>query len=564
MIVTASLVLLGAASAMFASRQPRPIAQDWVYTIDDSELAFYGHYALWGALAVALLASALVRTRWPRRVLHAIAHGGDQRAWANVCLAGVLVASGALLLRESVFLRQPIADDELTYRFEAQTLLHGRIMNPPPPEPPFYRNQFVVVGERGWYGQYPLGHPLVLAAFEVLHAGELAVPLLGFGSVLLTFAVGQRLFDRRRAWLACCLLLASPQFVLTHATQLSQPTSVFLMLLALLACVRMQDDPRLRWRLLLGAALGFGLIVRPMPGALFVAAAIASQLGQRGSHRARLRASLQLWPALPLIAAAVGLMLWVNHVESGSATVSAYQQLQGRYGWFYEHLDRIGSSLGVALLRQNFWLFGWPLSFAFVPFSRPRKAALAFWAMLAADYVYRIAVPKTVVATTGPVYVFEAVPLLALATVDGAAALRARLSQSVRDPAALLVSAVLAASCVSAVSFVPVQLGVIATGCNARTRVYRLLEQAHATRALVFADQLVSPERALTWALYPPNPSPSLEDELIFVRVPAGPEPVRTAIAFWKRHYADRRAFAFVDALGGPHILELNAHTPAP
>ena len=53
---------------------------------------------------------------------------------------------------EDVFLHQALADDELTYDFGAATLLHGRVVNPPPIPHEFLKNQFVVVtpdGPRG-------------------------------------------------------------------------------------------------------------------------------------------------------------------------------------------------------------------------------------------------------------------------------------------------------------------------------------------------------------------------------------------------------------------------------
>ena len=58
-------------------------------------------------------------------------------------------------------------------------------------------------------------------------------------------------------------------------------------------------------------------------------------------------------------------------------------------------------------------------------------------AMVIAEYAYRVVFPKTVVSATGPIYVTEIVPLLALASASGMAEIKRRTRRAWPSPRAL-------------------------------------------------------------------------------------------------------------------------------
>jgi hypothetical protein len=543
------------------------IAQGGVNHLVESEIVFYFWYALWGTGAAIAAVLALMQTRVPERVLGALA-AGLARPRVTVAVAALVVFASAIAFRAFALLNQAVADDEATYLFEAQTLLQGRLVNPLPQYSAYYTNQFIVLSDRAWYGQYPIGHPLLLALGELLQLGWLIVPLLGVCSVWLTYLVGVKLFEPKRAAAAACLLALSPQFVWTHATLLSQTSSACFMLLGAWALLRLQDEGRLGWACLAGLAWGFMLLIRPMPGVLLLGVALASH----GVSRWRVARpatprwgvfSLQLMAAAPGVALGIAGIALANYAESGSPFVSAYKTIHGNYGALAGGAGNVSNSFGGALVRQNFWLFGWTLSFAFLPFCRPRRSASLFWGMVAADYAYRLLVAKTVVGTTGPIYVFEAVPLLALASVDGALALAQRLGKlALARARAWVVAAVIASSLVGLVTFVPIEMRSAYLGSVARSRVFGLIERAGAERALIFANHLVMPDRLVSWAYFPPNPSPAFDDPFIFVRQPGGAGGPRVAYEFWKRQYPTRRAFLYTDTPRGQLFTELRADAP--
>ena len=91
-------------------------------------------------------------------------------------------------------------------------------------------------------------------------------------------------------------LKVSPQFVFTGATQLSQPTETLALLTALWALLRWEERPQAGWLLLGGAALGFAVLVRPLPGVLFVATLGAYLLVPAQSYVARFLGTFQEFP----------------------------------------------------------------------------------------------------------------------------------------------------------------------------------------------------------------------------------------------------------------------------
>jgi hypothetical protein len=149
---------------------------------------------------------------------------------------------------------------------------------------------------------------------------------------------------------------------------------------------------------------------------------------------------------------------------------------------------------------------------------------------------------------------------LTLAAANALQRIGASLSNARVRPSVVAVAATLA----GAISFVPIQLTAVAVGAATRQVVYDELAKSGAERALIFANAAVYPESAVTWAYYPDNPSPQLDDPWLFVRVPIMSDPRPRMHDFWRRRFPDRRAFLFVVGQGPPLFKELQSDWPRP
>lgn len=532
-----------------------------VSTISSSELVYYLWYAVYGLGAVAGFCGGLYLTRFSEWI-ESFFRSVISRPQVMLGFLAGFVFVGVISFRFLVLLNAPIADDESTYRFIAQTLLTGNLVNPIPEDAVFYKMQFVVMNKMGWFGKYPIGHPLLLAAGEWLQVPWLPGAVFTSLSLIITFFIGQKLFGNVASSIGVCLLALSPHFVATGATLLSQTSSTLFMLLGFWAFLCLREKKRLIWALWAGVFFGLGVLIRPMPGLFFVAAAAAVFVLDRqglsfGNHFKENFRFLGL-AAVPVFLVGV-VWLYINYKQSGSIFVTGIQEAGG-LGISNDRLAPIFLSLTGAFVRENFWLFGWPCSFLFVWFIRSKKSLALFWAIIAAELAYRVIAPKTVVATTGPIYVTEIVPLLALATGSGMIEVKRAFDKMGSALVKKAVISVVAASMIVAMlCFWPVQIKNISQNQQVWNNPSKILAYNGIKRALVFAPHFVPPESYASWAYYPPIPSPSLKDEIIFVK-PMFDEKgsVEPMLIFWKKHYSDRPAYVLGFDKGKAVFYQLN------
>jgi hypothetical protein len=529
------------------------------------ELAFLALFtffglAAWAAFAYAITGTAVAET------LASLARAAARRPVWCALAAGGLTTLACAWIGYEVLGGAVVTDDEHVYRFIAQTLRTGAVVAPSPgADLAFYFEQFVVITDAVRYGKYPLGHPLVLALAQVVGLERLAMPLVTGLIAWPLAAIGLRLLGPARTVLALALFATSPLVLFTGATYLSQPTSALCLVGGCALLLAGAGAVRSGALLCLGAGalFGFGVFVRPLPGVLFAAAAIGYLFMQ---HRtAALRDGRLPALAAPIALAALGLLL-VNRLQAGSALTSAYQTAQGLPGGgagFARLLTALdlpsgGMSIASNVIRLDAWLFGWPLSLAFVAFARRRGPQALCWAMLAAALVYRLVSPKAGVGTTGPQYLFEVAPLLCLLTADGLA----RLPDRMRAAAPVVV---LGGMCVSLTMFLPSRLGDLSLAGRAQNVVWDRIRQQGVTRALVFHDGVVPPHTGLSWAYFPRCNGPRLDDDVLFIRMMRAGDDLRVNEAFWRRHHPDRTAWYFEwEPGGGPRLVELGSYLSRP
>ncbi|MCP4196067.1 MAG: hypothetical protein GY762_02865 [Proteobacteria bacterium] len=520
-----------------------------ITNITASELVFYLWYFTFGVLAICFLSAALMRMSFLQKFEIELERFIEWRFF--VPSLALLLFGEIILFQYAILDYAPVTDDESVYVFIAKTLLKGRLVNPSPGDLEFFQNQFIIVNNDMWYGKYPIGHPLFLAVGELLALRFLVVPLVTTLTFVMTYIVGVELFTKKQAGLALCLLVISPHFIFMGASELSHPTASLLMMLGLWSLLKIRKEGNLLWGCMSGVFWGYGLLVRPFPGILFALAAGVWLILGAGELTKKRKLLTLLLGLLPVLLAGL-FLLWVNDVQTGSPMRTGYHASENisagglrSLGLFANYAGIVGTSVGGALVRQNFWLFGWPLSLIFIPFARPRTRRIAFWGLIAAAYVYRLVIPKTVVSTLGPVYMTEIVPLLALASANGMVRLRNKFLWSEAPTKQLIPAVVMAACVVAAVTFVPIQMREIRISSAIRQTASRLVERNTQGEVLVFANKMVYPPYGHSWSVFPPNPSPDLDDRVIFVRQMVDDEGAERNMDFWQRRFPDRSAWLF-------------------
>jgi hypothetical protein len=505
------------------------------------EVAFLLHYLLFGAIAVLLLGAAfdLAIGRRLAAGFDRLATLSSRSAWSLTALVSVLVVGLVTVSRYGLLGDTAITDDENVYSFMARTFASGRLYLPSMPEPvrPFFDNHFII-NDGKWYGIYFPGHPALLALGERVHLMHWIPTVSAALTVPLTFAVGRRVFGQRAGLLAVLLLALSPFFILSSATLLAHSTAGLLLMAFLYATLRVLEHPeRAAWWLAAALALGLTGLTRPLSAAAFsLPWLVLLALSFRG-------AAVRAWagPGLfCLVGAASVALLGAYHVAlSGDPFTSGYHTFGRRVGLSFTQGALVAPppypslfELGYTLARLNFWLFGWPLSLAFLPFVRRTREGIAL--LLAPAGVALLFAITTVpsINVVGPVHYGELIAPLVLVSASGIEELtrwvRARLEASAGRILALPIAATLCAL----VLYLPLYVGSLSAMRNVARAPYDLVEAARLDRAVVF----VRSRGALdlppwSWAYHTRNPSPGLDDRVLYVR-DLGEERNRVLIGF--------------------------------
>jgi len=476
-------------------------------------------YVLPAALAAAWGLAVLAPERLAAR-FDGLADSG--RAWDLALGVWLLVATWGLRLY--VLGGTEITDDENAYQFQARLLEAGKLFVPSLPEPfrSFLDNQFIVNDGRR-YAAYFLGHPAWLALFRRLGLPDLAGPVATAAAGLLGLATARRLFGPRVAVLTAGLLATSPFLLLLGATHLSQPTSGLFISAYCYALVRLHEQPaRSRWWALAAAAISVAVLTRPQTAAGFFL--VGGGAVAAGLWRGRLAAGLRpVVVGISVGTLGLAAFLWLNAARSGSPLRTPYAAYMAQGAAWIFPVGPIHSLRQAAegLSHLQFWLFGWPVSFLFLPFFRRTGLSFLALGMVGATTLLFAATAVPTVAPVGPVYFGECIPILAMLSASGvervAAWARERFPRGSLAPA--VAAAPVALAVFGMVTFVPPQVLGLGSSTAVARLPYQLAAKLGERRIVVFAGTL--PTRAIppwSWAYYHRNPDPDLADPVLFVR----------------------------------------------
>ena len=225
---------------------------------------------LFGTLIVLLVAVVLARLLGPDKIEEWCISAGrrltaipfTQFAW------GLALLSAAITLAFSHFVLEGNSTnvDAKVQMLQARFVAAGHLSGPADRFTEFWQLQNSLITPNGWVSQYPPGHVFLLALGFLLYVPALVCPALVGVTVLFTALSARRLLrdDPAVARLGAIMLALSPFFIGLAGAYMNHVSAAAATLVAVYCALRTEDDERLRWPLLTGAALGFAFSVRPL------------------------------------------------------------------------------------------------------------------------------------------------------------------------------------------------------------------------------------------------------------------------------------------------------------
>jgi 4-amino-4-deoxy-L-arabinose transferase-like glycosyltransferase len=285
-----------------------------------------------------------------------------------VILAALFVFVFTNLFSLLVFDHVPRIHDEISYVFQAEIFHSGRLTVPSPCPPRAFDFTHVINNGR-WYGMYPPGFPLLLAAGMAVGTPWIVNPLLAALFIVAVYFLGLELYDRRTGTIAAVLAALSPWALIMSSTLMSHPAGLFFLTVFMLFFFRSLRRPSFAGGLLAGAALGLAFLVRPY-SALFLALPFALVYLERLAREPkRFRAAFAglVLAGLACLAA----YLVYNQLTNGSPFLLGHVVAHGseilpgtgRSSLAAPHTLMAGIvNVGKYLGAMNDELFGWPLT----------------------------------------------------------------------------------------------------------------------------------------------------------------------------------------------------------
>lgn len=495
------------------------------------EVAFLLYYLLFGTIGMLCLAYGLSLSAG-----EGFAIGYERLATLSLRARIWLVSGSAAatfgaitLVRYAVLRNTAMTDDENAYVFMARVFATGRLYleSLPAEIRPFFDNQFIV-NDGKWYGMYFPGHPLVLA-LGALGGVERWVPaFVSAVSVVMGYLVSRRIFGARAAMISVLLFPLTTYLVLPSATLLAHSTAALALLVFVYAVTRIEESPEsLRWWAIAGLALGWAGITRPLAPAAFAIPWVFGLIRRiNGCGSSRVWAGAVLFLTIGVVY--IALLCGYNYTLTGDALETPYQH----FARLANHA-LLGGKLpapwplptiyeaGHAILRLNFWEFGWPLSLVFVPFfRRTRPAIRLFLSACAVPGTYAL-IGMTNVYALGPTHYSEVailVCILSASGIEGAVA-RVRAWKLGEKWTRTVMAMPMAGAVCMVLVFLPVHWASLREMSELSRAPYELAEQSRLDRAIVLVQSLpalsVPPG---TWVYFHRNPRPDLGDRVLFVR----------------------------------------------
>jgi 4-amino-4-deoxy-L-arabinose transferase-like glycosyltransferase len=211
----------------------------------------------------------------------------------------------------------------------------------------------------GYYSKPPLIAWIIAIAERVCGSGEACIrspsPVFYFGTSLLFYALASTLYDRRVAFWAALTLVFTTSVAFSARIISTDVPLFFFWTLALLAYVKLLQGAGFRWAIVLGLALGLGLLAKYMMGCFLLSVAVAAFFDREARDFLKTPA---FWTALAIATVLIAPnILW--NLDNGFATFRhTGENIRGSGAVF-------SPKNGLGFLASQFGVFG-PITFGFL------------------------------------------------------------------------------------------------------------------------------------------------------------------------------------------------------
>jgi 4-amino-4-deoxy-L-arabinose transferase-like glycosyltransferase len=395
------------------------------------------------------------------------------------CTAGLALAV-SLLVSTLILRRFPNSGDEFAYLFQAETYLHGRLWNSPPPIPHIFTPQHIIETRDVWVGEYTPGWPTLISFLLIVGLKPWMInPILNGIAVILLAWLGRETQDRFTGILAAAIYALTAFSIFNGASLFNHPLAATCGVAFALLAIKFLETPSILTGIGSGAALGLIGLTRPQSAVLFALPFVIKVLSER-DRGVTIRAIIGL--GLGGIPFAI-ILLAYNWAVTGNPLVMPQMVYDGAGGWGIS-FDSITRSAGYVVELAE-WTSAPLLVIYFISF-----AYLAIHGRLNfIDYMLPLFLLAFIFFVDpanryGPRYVFDVYPLFALTCASGLTLLYKR-SHKCRPVLAASAALFCVFSLLSAQARIPVVAVAFHRIISERMDLYDLVEEAKLNNAIV-------------------------------------------------------------------------------
>ncbi|MBI4533803.1 MAG: glycosyltransferase family 39 protein [Candidatus Melainabacteria bacterium] len=338
--------------------------------------------------------------------------------WVIIAIPPLIFFIQTSLCSYLVFEHIPHVQDSICQFFHAKMFALGHVAVPVPEPKEAFKFEYMLA-DTSWRSLYPPGHCALLALGFLINAPWIINPLLGSLSVLLLYPLGRELYGRQVGFLAMILAMFSPFLMFMSSEFMNHTSTLFFLEVFMLGLVLMVKPPPSRagclqgmkrktyfWAAVAGAALGFGLLIRPLSCLAVAMPMIVYVLikAKNCQHRTKVK-----W-CLGVLSLCCGVFIAIyglfNQLTNGSILKTGIEVYGGKeiLPGFHETTHRFGHTPLQGLTNTlknlnglNYFLFGWPIpSLVFLPLVAGWKGrniwdlllSLSFVSLVAAYFYY--------------------------------------------------------------------------------------------------------------------------------------------------------------------------------